>query len=309
MNKLTVNILSFAFLALAVVAAALLGSEAKVKPEVKFSHRLHAEDVGVECKDCHPGVAESKSGADDLLPTMEQCAACHAVENTDECSKCHTDVDKPRPFERVAKYSPKFNHAKHLERGVACETCHDQIAKADTAGTEKLPVMEACVKCHDGMQAEKACIACHENPKGKLPADHHSALWSKQHGDEAKLDDARSCAMCHERNDCQECHQGDNLGRPRAHPPGFESKHPLEFRSGRTECSACHDERSFCAECHLERNVYPRSHQRASWANPVSGGAHRLQAEANIEQCVVCHSDEPGNEPVCAACHQGKSEQ
>ncbi|HUU26320.1 MAG TPA: cytochrome c3 family protein [archaeon] len=293
----------FAILGLAFFWAAVPGSTAREKPEIIFSHRLHTEDVGVECEVCHAKAGESKSGLDNLMPEKKVCLVCHE-DDVDKCEKCHRNKEKPRAIERITAYSPKFNHAVHLEKGAACERCHSGVSKSDSASTEHIPGMAVCMQCHDGIQAGKDCIICHEHPRGRLPEDHILPLWQKHHGDEARIDNGTACIMCHNRNDCQECHQGDNLS-PRAHPPGFEYKHGIEIRTGRTECAACHEDRAFCIECHTERQVYPRSHQRASWANdiPGSGGSHKIQALINIENCAACHTDEPDSDPVCAACH------
>ena len=305
MKKTALNLLSVSIAATALFCAVLLGSARLEKPEVKFPHAYHVEDMGMECEICHAEVAQSRSGLDDHLPGKDGCAECHDVEDTDLCTQCHNDPDEPRSFARIMSYSPKFNHAVHVEKEVSCAHCHGAVAKSDSSATEHLPGMEACMGCHDGMQAQKDCILCHESSRGKIPSDHVSPLWSRQHGDDASLDNGQSCTLCHARNDCQECHQGDNL-LPRAHPPGFQFKHAIEIRTGRTECSACHEQSSFCIECHTERNVYPLSHQRASWAGtlPGSGGRHAVQARINIELCTACHSDEPDSDPVCAACHE-----
>ena len=304
MNKTPVKI----FLPLAIAAAlafALAAGSARrgVIPEVKFSHNRHVVGQELECATCHENVETSESGKDDLLASKEQCALCHDVEDTNNCGLCHTKVDEPASFERIADYSPKFNHAVHLERGVACETCHAGISESDSSFTQHLPAMETCMHCHDGLLAKRECLACHENPKGKIPADHLGGLWMRQHGDDAKLDNGAACNMCHDREqDCLECHQGDNLLK-RVHPRGYEFKHPLDIRSGRVECASCHESRNFCAECHQERNVYPRSHQRAGWANRTTGGRHAVEARIDVEQCTSCHGEETETQPVCAACH------
>ena len=304
MKKITLNLLPATVGITILCWAALLGSAQREKPEVIFPHSDHVEVMGMECEICHPGVAESRSGVDDHLPSKHGCAGCHDVEDTARCTLCHSSPDQPRSFARITGYSPKFNHAVHIEKEVSCAHCHGAVAKSDSSSTEHLPGMQACMGCHDGMQAQKDCILCHETAGGKIPVDHVSPLWVRQHGDDASLDDGQSCMVCHARNDCQECHQGDNL-LPRVHPVGFQFKHAIEIRTGRSECAACHEQRSFCIECHTERNVYPLSHQRGSWATslPGRGGRHAVQARINIELCAACHSDEPDSDPVCAACH------
>ena len=305
MKKLVSNLLLVLSAGALLLTTLVLGSEGSKELKL-FPHDKHVTELELECEICHQAAPESDTGLDNLIPDMKVCLDCH---DEDMSALYRSETLGKETEKRIFGYCAKFNHSVHVKHEVECLTCHGGIPDQDPVTKKSRPSMIFCISCHEKKQAVKSCVACHERPKGKIPANHVFPVWKWQHGDEVHLDNTAECFVCHERNDCQECHQGDNLGRTRAHPPGFEFKHTLEFRSGRTECSACHDQRSFCAECHLERNVYPRSHQRSSWANTVSGGAHRLQAEINIEQCVVCHSDEPDTEPVCAACHQGKSEQ
>ena len=271
------------------------------KVELIFSHDLHVEGMGMDCATCHESVPESKSGHDNLLPEMDKCGECHDVSS--ECELCHSDTDDPRAVPRITEYSAKFNHEAHVSREIACETCHKGIKTSEDANSIHLPDMAACMTCHDGIKADKSCSICHEQPNGPLPADHVFPAWKKQHGDQARMGNAEACTMCHERNDCQECHQGDNLW-PRVHSLGYEFRHGMDVRSNRMECATCHEDRSFCISCHEERQVYPRSHQRGNWAHTgAGGGRHSIEARMNIEICASCHGDEPGAQPVCVQCH------
>ncbi|MEA2062552.1 MAG: hypothetical protein U9P14_02535 [Gemmatimonadota bacterium] len=298
MNNSWLKIISLCLLAPALLAALAAGG--RDKPELIFSHNLHVGDMGMECELCHAAAQESKTGLDNLFPEKDACLECHEIEN---CRICHSDTENPRSLGRIEDYSPKFNHALHLKKQIACERCHTGVPASDSSASEHIPAMEPCMGCHDGMEADNSCIVCHEHQRGKLPADHVFPAWKEQHGDEARFDNAASCRVCHAINDCQQCHQGDNL-LPRTHRPGFEFNHGFEVRSGRGECAACHEDRSYCIECHRMRQVYPRSHQLGGWAlEGDTGGRHAAQGRINIEQCAACHADEPDSGPVCATCH------
>ncbi len=301
MNKLSIKLLFLTILGLALLRPEAPASAEQEDSGTPFPHLLHIEDLELECETCHQLVRESVSGLDTLIPQKEVCLDCHEAEIS---TQYRTKALGPVADVRYFKYCTKFNHSVHLIREIPCLRCHVGIGAPDSASVEYRPPMSTCIGCHVKKHARKDCIICHETSKGKIPPNHVSPLWIRQHGDDASLDDGVSCMMCHARNDCQECHQGDNL-LPRVHSPGFQFKHAIEIRTGRTECAACHEEQSFCIECHTERNVYPLSHQRASWANilPGSGGRHAVQARINIELCASCHSDEPDSDPVCAACH------
>ncbi|MBW7995849.1 MAG: hypothetical protein FVQ81_04600 [Candidatus Glassbacteria bacterium] len=318
-TKRKINLACTAVLALALALAAVAVSSTGSQPTIIFPHDMHVEGMELECETCHAGAAESISGTDNLIPGMDVCEACHDIEDTDNCSLCHPDMDNLDVYYRVEDYSPLFNHQVHIEQEFACDLCHKGVSSSASAadlhlpGMGTYPVMDLCIDCHNGMRAPNACTTCHlegrgkiQEKRGKIPADHNFSQWirHRQHGDDAKIDNAESCMACHQRSWCMECHQGDNLffgNRP--HPPGYEFKHPLDVRSGRIECAACHESRDFCAECHFEENVYPRSHQRGLWASRTSGGRHAIEARINLEQCTSCHGEETGADPVCAVCH------
>ena len=309
-----------ALIALALAFAVVAVSSTDDQTTIIFPHDMHVEDLELECETCHEGVTESTSGTENLMPPMDVCEACHDIEDTENCAMCHADMDNLDLYQRVEDYIPLFNHQVHGEQEISCEVCHEGVSTSASSADLHLPGMGAgpgmdiCTDCHNGMRAPDDCTTCHiegrgkiQEERGKLPADHAYSLdvRLRQHGDDAKLDNAESCVACHQRSWCMECHQGDNLffgNRP--HPPGYEFKHPLDVRSGRIECASCHESTNFCAECHFEENVYPRSHQRGLWASRASGGGlHAIEARTNIEQCASCHGEETGTDPVCAACH------
>ena len=57
------------------------------KSIIKFSHSVH--DGMAECADCHSAVSESQNMSGSLLPVKEDCAACHDVDDDDNCEMCH----------------------------------------------------------------------------------------------------------------------------------------------------------------------------------------------------------------------------
>ncbi len=270
--------------------------------ELIFSHRRHLEAMGVECEQCHPGVAESHSGRDDLLPLMALCGECHDIEDPENCKTCHSRLEAPESKQPVIDYSPKFDHANHVhEHEIDCERCHAGVSASDSASSWHIPGMALCMSCHDGVQAGSRCLTCHQHERGKIPADHVLPFWRRQHGDAARMDNAQSCLMCHARDNCEECHQGDNV-LPRAHPLGWTRRHGIEVRKDWMDCAACHQDRSFCVECHQERFVFPLSHQLRGWI-AGGGGRHATQARLNIESCTACHPGDPESSPVCVRCH------
>lgn len=114
---------------------------------VEPNHKFHIEEVGLNCVDCHLGVAHK--GELHNLPEMETCFGCHETErekdanisapDTMECEKCHKlQVDIQAGT--FAKEQGVDNLKWYME-SLACTDCHtDPYARPNT---------DTCVQCHD----------------------------------------------------------------------------------------------------------------------------------------------------------------
>jgi hypothetical protein len=300
---------------------------------IKFSHKFHIEEVGAECVSCHTGAPESQKAADNNLPTMDNCAECHDVEDEENCTMCHISEEVLEPFENPPRQL-YFNHAFHVEdQELACTQCHQGLDKVDLASPDNLPPMETCSRCHDGEKAFADCARCHTPDFVLLPEDHQGD-WKIEHSREARFDQNR-CGICHATSDCQECHQGavlvegkDGVGRfalgvpssasskaqavQRVHDLNYVFTHPMDARGKTVDCQACHEVTQFCTECHLNQNVLsdkkPVWHGGPDWSAiaggvGTGGGRHAELARRDMETCAACHQIE-GNDPTCVLCHR-----
>ncbi len=263
--------------------------------ELIFSHKYHAEEIGVECTDCHPAT-ESKLASDNLLPDMDGCYTCH--DEDQECTVCHKDPDNAIAYPRITEYIAKFSHAEHSGEDFTCENCHKGVAKSSDITEKHLPSMEKCVECHVVTSDADYCYICHEKGENLIPADHHLA-WRQDHGIVAQTEE--NCSACHTENSCLECHEGDNLDH-KVHPLGYVNTHGIFARANKENCYTCHEELAFCVECHQTRGVTPRSHLTANWTNMSTGGGHARAAKLDLDSCIACHSD-AGGDPSCTGCH------
>lgn len=289
--------------------AALSVSAGEKQVELKFSHKLHVVENDLECTTCHETVEESKTGTDNLMPTMETCGNCHDVESDENCKMCHSDTENPRAVPRVESYSELFSHAKHLAAGMSCISCHREITQLEQPEPYLLPTMTTCMNCHDQRKASTNCNTCHKPGENLKPAT-HGVNFIHTHGDLAKSGGGvkageKNCNVCHQSNFCQECHEGDNLDR-RSHPLNYVYTHSLDATGKERECATCHTEREFCIECHHQNLVMPHNHT-IGWAIPNVGGKHREVAEADLENCMGCHTEQDA-EITCqkSGCHPSK---
>jgi hypothetical protein len=288
------------FWQMAVLPMALPGT---VDGGVRFSHRLHMEDAGTACADCHEPAAESTTGADNLLPDHDVCSACHEVEEPDECGTCHTNADDPEGLVYITGYSALFPHATHLEGGFECVDCHAGIEAAEPDDEVALPGMAQCVDCHNEEVASVECRTCHEPGDDLMPAT-HVVGFARTHGAQAAQNAISAhgdltCQTCHDDVFCQDCHEGENLDRL-SHPLNYEFTHALDVQSGAVNCTTCHTESAFCVDCHAENRLMPQTHT-AGWVNALDGGRHRIEALNDLDTCIACHEDDA--EITCGGCH------
>ncbi len=110
--------------------------------EVVFPHALHADELGVDCQDCHHGVTAPKLTTPH--PTyMEQCSG--------SCDACHG---------RKADEACDHN----------CDHCHSKVINVehDEIPSRKVALHHTCGACHEigtGSEASAACSNCHGGPR------------------------------------------------------------------------------------------------------------------------------------------------
>lgn len=145
----------------------------KTQP-IRFSHKIHVEQEGLECDACH---LYREDGSFAGLPTTEQCAECHMdLLGEDPAEKKfyeeYVDKGKEVPW-LVYQYQPDnvyFSHNAH--ESYECTECHLDLAKNDdpppyyrnrvsgySKGTMK---MWQCERCHAEHGVSNACYTCHK---------------------------------------------------------------------------------------------------------------------------------------------------
>ena len=118
---------------------------------IAFSHKLHAGDLGMDCRYCHSTVERSPFAA---VPPTQTCMNCHSKVKADSPKLAllreRFADDKPIPWVRVHDLPDfvYFDHSAHVTSGVGCSSCHgriDQMARV----VQKAPLtMGWCLDCH-----------------------------------------------------------------------------------------------------------------------------------------------------------------
>ncbi|MGE0441719.1 MAG: cytochrome c3 family protein [Gemmatimonadales bacterium] len=240
------------------------------------------------------------------------CATCHAREF---CISCHVNAPETPAIQALgpdrrsllvpAKLTSPATHqaidfgrshaAEAGKKGEACVTCHTR---------------ESCAACHVGAPAT-AIRSLYAAAEGravgalvdrKKPAS-HSVQFTNDHAALATSQE-RSCATCHVRTQCLECHRPDPGRASGYHPAGFLARHPAAAYARETSCSDCHNSQQFCASCHVQAGFQART--TLGQGNYHDGKraflfGHGQAARQSLESCVSCHAERD-----CLPCHSAQ---
>lgn len=174
------------------------------RPEqpVPYSHKLHAGDLGIDCRYCHNTVEQAAHAA---IPPAKTCMNCHTQVKT-ESNRLRLvreayNEGKPggTPIEWVRVHQlpdyAYFNHSVHVAAGVGCASCHGRV--------DRMVVVEMAQPLSMGW-----CIDCHRDPEPNLrPLDRVTDMnWDpEQESYDAARDPQRKrqvspplhCSGCH----------------------------------------------------------------------------------------------------------------
>ncbi len=118
---------------------------------VPYSHKLHAGELGLDCRYCHD--------------TVER-AAHAAIPSTATCMNCHSQVKTESPRLEPVRESYKtgesiewvrvhqlpdfvfFDHRPHVAAGVGCGSCHGRIDQQVVVEMKESLSMTWCLDCH-----------------------------------------------------------------------------------------------------------------------------------------------------------------
>lgn len=228
-----------------------------------------------------------------------------------------------------------FSHKRHVDNGVGCEACHQNISEPATAAESHLPTMDTCAACHPE-EVKSRCAMCHTRPEKPAAVQRTRTnlhFSHKDHLGRVKGD----CLACHKAaakatsaamrlvptmDPCLSCHQKDfsalKCGNCHislaefelepiihfSHQGNFLKEHKEFARTDVSLCAQCH-EQSFCSDCHssVERLASPIKYPERLDREFIHRGdwitIHRFEAGADSNQCLKCHDSRR-----CAECHQ-----
>ncbi|MFW5883149.1 MAG: cytochrome c3 family protein [Verrucomicrobiota bacterium] len=182
---------------------------------VSFSHAIHVEQLGLDCRYCHQHVDESEHSN---VPTANTCMNCHTMVLANDprlqlVKESYETADGPQPGQPVQPTTSGqtipwvrihrtpdyvyFNHAVHVNRGISCIECHGRVDQME-------------VVWHDKSHSMAFCLECHRNPEDYIrPIDEvYNLAWTRPENSEAvaeiegfvhdwNVNPPQSCSGCH----------------------------------------------------------------------------------------------------------------
>lgn len=145
---------------------------------IPYSHKLHAGDLGIDCRYCHVNVDKSPVAS---IPPAQICMNCHSqiktkskklaplfnvmnksIEKNGKNIK-NPELNKPIKWVRIHNIPDYayFDHSIHVNGGVSCVECHGRVDKMEIVRQVKPLSMGWCLDCHRKPES-------HIRPKDKI---------------------------------------------------------------------------------------------------------------------------------------------
>ncbi len=164
------------------------------KQPVAFSHKVHNEQLGIDCRYCHNNVDKSWFSN---IPAASTCMNCHSLVLKDDprlaLVRESYSSGKPIPWVQIHKVPDYvyFNHSVHVNRGISCVHCHGEINQMDEVQHAKPLSMSFCLDCHRApdQKIRPVDLVTQLDWKGQVDGKQLVHDWKVQPG--------QSCSTCH----------------------------------------------------------------------------------------------------------------
>jgi len=186
-----------------VTDAIKLGRQESYAPDqpIKFSHKVHVGENGIDCMYCHTTVEQGKSAG---IPAANLCMNCHIIvrEGTNsgkfEIAKVVEANESGEPIDWIRIHNLPdhvfFSHAVHVGSGkLDCAQCHGPV--------EDMAIMEQHSDLSMGW-----CVNCHRDTKVDFGNNGYYEHYIKMHEDlkSGAIDSVTAADIG--ANDCMRCH-------------------------------------------------------------------------------------------------------
>lgn len=205
-NKLPIILVNVGGLAAALIIAGIWyywsprATDVGYRPvqPVAYSHKLHAGDLGIDCRYCHFSVERSTKAN---VPATSVCMNCHKLVRPESeklaLVRASYATKTPIQWTRVHNLGGYvyFNHEAHLGAGVGCLSCHGNVAQMEEVTQAEPLSMGWCLDCHRRPEASLRPVSEVTNMKWTPPANQLEI--GAQLKAERRLKPPVDCSGCH----------------------------------------------------------------------------------------------------------------
>jgi hypothetical protein len=241
-------------------------------------------------------------------PVAPSCAVCHA---RDFCLTCHVDGPERAAIQALEPDPRARAIVVHLPRPPSHDdpsflSRHGGMVRGNPQQCATCHTQESCLACH--APSQRVGLALHTAGPGRgpgaeprrAPPPSHRKNFVRDHPSAAAATPS-TCAGCHVRTDCLQCHRPNAAAGPAGyHPAGFLTRHPAAAYNRETRCADCHNTAGFCQSCHVSAGLVAEGSLRSGY-HDVSRtfiAGHGQAARQNLESCAACHAERD-----CLTCH------
>ncbi len=165
---------------------------------IPYSHKLHAGDLGMDCRYCHSQIEQSRYAN---VPSTQTCMNCHAVigKQSEKLLPLRESLATGVPIQWVRVHDLPdfvyFDHSAHLRAGIGCFSCHGNVANMPVVTQVESLSMGWCLDCHRNP-------APHVRPRSEItnmnwvPGPDQPQTAARFLGENG-ISPGEDCAVCH----------------------------------------------------------------------------------------------------------------
>ena len=165
---------------------------------VSYSHKLHAGDLGIDCRYCHVSVETSSVSN---IPPTKTCMNCHTmigIENP-KLAPVYDSWATGKSIEWVRIHQMPdyayFDHSLHLNAGVGCVSCHGRVDQMVVVEQKEPLSMSWCLDCHRNPDPNLRPVDQVTNMEWVPGPDHADFVASLRK--DRKIEPPEDCTGCH----------------------------------------------------------------------------------------------------------------
>jgi hypothetical protein len=131
--------------------AYVTGINMQIEQPIRFDHRHHVRDDGIDCLYCHVHAERSDWAG---YPSTDTCMGCHSQvwNESPLLAPVRNSMwqGEPLVWRRVHDLPDHvhFTHRGHVNRGVGCESCHGRVDLMAAVYPVRWLSMGWCLGCH-----------------------------------------------------------------------------------------------------------------------------------------------------------------